>query len=601
MADTIREFLAGLGFRVDEASERRFTAALEGATLRAKILGDALEAMAKTVADKIAGVAESFEQLYYESQRIGSSAQSIKAFEYAVSQLGGTVEGAHSSLESFGRMMRDTPGFRGWIKQQFGVETEGRDAADILGDVLNRMNKMAPALQAQWRTLLGVDERTQFAARDHDAFLKRYGESLRSQGEAGIGGPAFANAAKFEQAWREVWQRIGNMAEGGESKLFSALTRPMEKLNAYLNDHEAEIDAAIGKVATALGDMATKWEKAFEGVKWGDLPAQIDGFANSMVGLIKKFSDFAGELGKVESGLEKIVAWLNYLAGVDGAKNPMSPHIGPDGQMDILDPNGGGGWLGRQWERAKGWLGLGGGGAGGGGTVSPPVGPLRDRALSLMNFLVTKRGWTPAAAAIAAGNAEQESGINPAGPPGDGGISWGMFQWNRDRLERLKARFGSQWQSKEAQYEFMADEAERMVPGWKSQPDLRNAGEIGYRYEGYGDNSTATRVANAQKWLETYERYKAGASVPGNDPGVMLPSSPAFGYPALNINPGALKPNYPVPSAGGGAGEKQSINSTVNNHITVAGPDPHTAAAMVALHLDRTSADLARNLQGAIA
>ena len=78
-----------------------------------------------------------------------------------------------------------------------------------------------------------------------------------------------------------------------------------------------------------------------------------------------------------------------------------------------------------------------------------PVGAIKDRAMGLMNFLVEKRGWIPSAAAIAAGNAEQESGINPAGPGGDPGTvgfgergSWGMFQWNCARLDELKMKYG---------------------------------------------------------------------------------------------------------------------------------------------------------------
>ena len=39
--------------------------------LQAKLLGDAIEAMAKTVASKVGEVAEHFEQLFYQSSRVG--------------------------------------------------------------------------------------------------------------------------------------------------------------------------------------------------------------------------------------------------------------------------------------------------------------------------------------------------------------------------------------------------------------------------------------------------------------------------------------------------------------------------------------------------
>jgi hypothetical protein len=78
--EAIREFLVSLGFKVDDSTERRFIGALEGATLRAKLLGDAIESMARTVVDKVGQVAEQFEQLYYQSQRVLSSVPGDQGF-----------------------------------------------------------------------------------------------------------------------------------------------------------------------------------------------------------------------------------------------------------------------------------------------------------------------------------------------------------------------------------------------------------------------------------------------------------------------------------------------------------------------------------------
>ena len=84
-----------------------------------------------------------------------------------------------------------------------------------------------------------------------------------------------------------------------------------------------------------------------------------------------------------------------------------------------------------------------------------------------MRALVAK-GWTPAAAAIAASDAQQKSSIRPDGPMGDPstpGGSWGMFQWNRERLAALK-RFGSKdWQSWDPQVEHFRLTAEKVIPG----------------------------------------------------------------------------------------------------------------------------------------
>jgi hypothetical protein len=97
--------------KVDESCQERIVSAIEGATLRAKLLGDAFEAMAVRVVKAVSDVADGFERLYYQAQRVGASATPIRAFEYAVSQLGGTVQGASSSMEEFGKQVRLKPGF----------------------------------------------------------------------------------------------------------------------------------------------------------------------------------------------------------------------------------------------------------------------------------------------------------------------------------------------------------------------------------------------------------------------------------------------------------------------------------------------------------
>src|SRR6185437_14644845 len=285
--ETIREFLAGLGFKVDDASERRFVSALEGATLRAKLLGDAIEATARSVVDSVGKIAEQFEQLFYQSKQFGGSAASIKAFEYAVSQLGGTVEGAHSSLVNFGRWIKETPGSLEFLARQFKIQTKNidgsaRDVAAIWLDINERLSHMPRFLQKQWRETFGVDERTQLALNNSAEAAKRYADALKSLGGAGINQGAVQAAVKFEKAWRDVWMRIGAMAEGGESKLFTALTDPMEKFSHWLNDNSPKINDAIGQMATSVGALTPAWVDDLNKVQWSAVAAKIDDTAQSI-------------------------------------------------------------------------------------------------------------------------------------------------------------------------------------------------------------------------------------------------------------------------------------------------------------------------------
>lgn len=282
MADTIREFLVGLGFKIDDSSERRFISSMEGAVLRANLLADAIENMAKIVVEKVGQVASQFEQLYYQSSRVGASAQAIRAFEYAVSQLGGTAEGANSSLESFGRFLRNTPGALSWVAGQLHVQTKdirgaARENTEILLDIGERLSHMPPYLADRYRQMLGIDEKTLFAIEHAPEAIRRYQESLKSQSGAGITGEAMRQATQFEQAWREVWQRIGNMAEGGELKLLTALTEPMEKFGQWLDKNSPQINSAIDKMASSVSSLTTAWVEDLNKVQWTDVANSIEG------------------------------------------------------------------------------------------------------------------------------------------------------------------------------------------------------------------------------------------------------------------------------------------------------------------------------------
>ena len=125
------------------------------------------------------------------------------------------------------------------------------------------------------------------------------------------------------------------------------------------------------------------------------------------------------------------------------------------------------------------------------GQAAPATQSEQTAAMRLMDRLIKVHGWTPEAAAIAAGNAQQESSIRSDGPAGDGGISHGMFQWNHERFEALQAfaaSRGKNWQDFDTQVDFLDAEARGKVPTWPSQHGLGMAGAISHAYEGFGDD-----------------------------------------------------------------------------------------------------------------
>ena len=99
-ADTLKDFLISLGFKVDEAGARKFDAVVAGTTLKAIELGTKVELAAASVVAFTAKVASGLDNLYWASQRTGATVQGIKQIGFAVSQMGGSVDAARGSLEN---------------------------------------------------------------------------------------------------------------------------------------------------------------------------------------------------------------------------------------------------------------------------------------------------------------------------------------------------------------------------------------------------------------------------------------------------------------------------------------------------------------------
>ncbi len=116
-AETLKDFLISLGFKVDEAGARKFDAVVAGTTLKAIELGVKVEAAALSVVAFTAKIASGLDDLYWASQRTGATVEGIKQIGYAVSQVGGSVDGARGSLENLARFMRNNPGAEGFLNR----------------------------------------------------------------------------------------------------------------------------------------------------------------------------------------------------------------------------------------------------------------------------------------------------------------------------------------------------------------------------------------------------------------------------------------------------------------------------------------------------
>lgn len=247
-ADVIKDFLISLGFQVDESGARKFDATIAKTTLQAVKLGAAVEAAAFSVVAYAAKVASSLDSLYWASQRTGATVAGIQQIGFAVSQLGGTVAGARSSLESLAHFMRNNPGAEGFLNR-LGVQTRDaqgnmRDMASIFTGVGDKLRNMPYYRANQYAQMLGIDENTLMAMRRGvGQFSAQYTQMAKAIGYNADAAAVSSN--RFMTSLRSFGEMAGMAQDKIGSNLAGGLAGSIDTLRKQVIDNFPKIEAAL--------------------------------------------------------------------------------------------------------------------------------------------------------------------------------------------------------------------------------------------------------------------------------------------------------------------------------------------------------------------
>ncbi|MCJ2069390.1 phage tail tape measure protein [Methylobacterium sp. J-030] len=382
MADTIKEFLVGLVFKVDSSSERKFTDAIRSATLQADLLARGLEGAAVAVAKAIAQIAQGFESIYYTAQRANTSVGSLRAMTYALSQLGTSASAAQASLSNFGRRVGTDPGAESLLKA-IGIRT--RDAQGRLRDTTKLFEEFGKATQKMpayvalgYAQQLGVDEDTMRAMREQPELLARlrheqeeYARSIGMNQEE-----AARKGQEFMQSLRRLQMVVTLVSEKILSDLAPALKAFIDQIIEWIRQNPD----AIREGLVQIGDAAMAFAKACIAIvkelapvvtKIGELAASITGhgglqgtmelFAAFMVGswalrIVAAITSVSTAWGlmALRLGLPMLIGAVatghSYQTPEEAAKDPDQAVLqqeGIDRRARVRE------WMGDKWERAK--------------------------------------------------------------------------------------------------------------------------------------------------------------------------------------------------------------------------------------------------------
>lgn len=297
-AETIKDFLVSLGFSVDDAGAKKFGSVLAGTTANVIKMGLAVEGAALSVVAFTAKIASGLDNLYWASQRIGATVQGIQSIGYAVSQVGGSVDAARSSLESLSRFIRNNPGAEGFLNR-LGVQTRDasgnmRDMAAIFTGVGQKLSSMPYYRANQYAQMLGIDENTLMAMRRGvGQFSAQYSEMVKAIGFNAD--QAALSSNRFMTSLKSLGEMAGMARDKIGSNLADGLAGQIDNLRKKIIENFPKIEVTITKVIKGilwLGEIVGRVAfRIVDGVGdiiewWGKLDAETKTLIEVIGGLV---------------------------------------------------------------------------------------------------------------------------------------------------------------------------------------------------------------------------------------------------------------------------------------------------------------------------
>lgn len=340
----IRDFLVALTFKTDDSGAKKSKDALDSNEKSAKLLSRALIALASTAVIAVAKTANELEKLYYSSKRIGASAENIRAYGDAISQMGGNAEGAISSLESVARKLRESPGYEGMLKG-LGVNTRDqngqmRDRVEVMKDLSKTLQGMEYYKANSYAGALGIDEATLQAMRD-GKFTSEMEKYQKLRKDMGLNDDLAKSGQEFAYQWRDLMMQLKALLEVilmTAGKALVPVLRLLNQLIQFVIHWFGKLDPQI-KSFLATGLKIAMLTLVFGGLfsavaKFAKLLPMLSGLLNIFKALRLVF--LASPIGIVlalaaaiallwddyqtwKNGGESLIDWSKWSNGLDSA------------------------------------------------------------------------------------------------------------------------------------------------------------------------------------------------------------------------------------------------------------------------------------------
>lgn len=292
MADTLKEYLIELGFKIDENGWKGFNEKVIQSGKNVASLGATSVAVATEIGVAVEKVARHYEELFYVSQRTGSAVSGIKAMAFGFGQIGSSAEASRAAIEGMSAAARMNPGVRAMFA---GMGVDLSNPTKAMGQLVDTMkSKFGEAgyfAAARYAAIAGVEETTfrqVWMNREKEKSQEEKYSAIRKR--AGIDDQDAANkSVKFGDALRLMEARWTALTDKVAIDWIPVAIKVIDFMGSIAdNVNDANVASkgwlgTIGSVVAALGALKTA--------------GALLGFAGRLVGLGGGAAAMAGSLG----------------------------------------------------------------------------------------------------------------------------------------------------------------------------------------------------------------------------------------------------------------------------------------------------------------
>jgi len=376
--DVIKDFLARLGWQVDEAGAQKFHKSLATATLRAAAFGATIQAAAASAYWGLYRMAEGQAQLLVLSESTGVAVARLEELDYVAGQTDSSAQALASSLKGLSQSMAGSLIGQGGLAtfQRLGIRVKDanghlRDTSDVLFEVGRKIKGMDRGKQEMFLGQLGIDRSLvrmlttdigDLSAAWHEMYAAA-GTDAQQAAEASRSylGEIKSIAAVLAMLAKSVAIAFVSRASGSVARLRKGIVENFGKISRVIQT----IIGVVARLAEGIGVFALRIMRWIGGIV--DWFSRLDGGTQNLVlavaGLVAAWrflnlSFLATPLGMVLAGITGLLLLLDDLQTyLEGGKFLIdwSPWAGQiRGVVDALRPLLSA--LGRLWDLVKGPL-----------------------------------------------------------------------------------------------------------------------------------------------------------------------------------------------------------------------------------------------------